>query len=273
MMRAGGRMKKLIAVVVAVLAALALAGGALYLGFALALGTTTGGCPTALLQGTLVEVDATLGVESVPPGSVSTVDWPFGYGVGEEDGTLILTRLFTTVAREGDQVSVGGGSSSNDAIWTACGSVSLGLLWKPEEIPSEPARATLTVTAIAHEPCIPPPSGCGYWVNLTSPVFGTDRAPLTHHRSYESAANGDPEPLTLGEGLAPRIEPGRYDLTFEVGAYSDTQSPVVGPRGSLGYPPRVSVACTEHLVVPTGVTAVTVAVDFHGSTCEVAVGW
>jgi hypothetical protein len=125
-------MKKLIAVLVAVLVALALAGGALYLGFALALGTTTGGCPTALLQGTLVEVDGTLGVESVPPGSVSKGDWPFGYGVGDEDGTLVLTRLFTTVAREGDQVSVGGGSSSDDATFTACGSVSLGLMFPQE---------------------------------------------------------------------------------------------------------------------------------------------
>ncbi len=108
-------MKKLITV----LAALAATGGALYLAFALAMGTTSGGCPTALMQGTLVEVDGALGVESVPPGSVSKVDWPFGYGVGEEDGTLVLTRVFTTVAREGDRVSVGGGWFGDESTFTA----------------------------------------------------------------------------------------------------------------------------------------------------------
>jgi hypothetical protein len=71
-------------------------------------------------------------VVSVPPGSVSKVDWPFGYGVGEEDSTLVLTRLLTTVAREGDQVSVGGGSSGDDATFTAWGSVSLGLMFPQE---------------------------------------------------------------------------------------------------------------------------------------------
>jgi hypothetical protein len=90
----------------------------------------------------------------------------------------------------------------------------------------------------------------------------------------------------LGEGLAPWIEPASYDLTFEVGEYSDAASPVgapvgedsdaaspVGaPDGSPGYPRRVSVACTKHLVVPAGTTVVTIDVDFHGARCEVAVG-
>jgi hypothetical protein len=129
-------MKKLIAALVA----LVIAGGALYVGVAFAMGTTTGGCPTALMQGALVEVAGSLGVESVPPGSVSKVDWPFGYSVGEEDGTLVLTRLFTTVAREGDPVSVGGGSLGDDSSFTACGQVTLGLMFPPEEIPSEPAQ-------------------------------------------------------------------------------------------------------------------------------------
>ena len=69
---------------VAVLVPLVLAGGALSLGFALATGTTPGGCPTALLQGALVEVDGGLGVESVPPGTVSRMSWPFGYPDGDD---------------------------------------------------------------------------------------------------------------------------------------------------------------------------------------------
>ena len=129
-------MRKLIAALVA----LVIAGGALYLVMAFATGTTSGGCPTALMQGTLVDVDGSLGVESVPPGSVSKVDWPFGYGVGEENDMLVLTRLFTTVAREGDPVSVGGGFLGDDSSFTACGPVSLGLQWPAEEIPSEPTQ-------------------------------------------------------------------------------------------------------------------------------------
>ncbi|HYO42964.1 MAG TPA: hypothetical protein VES19_07155 [Candidatus Limnocylindrales bacterium] len=259
--------------VAAILVILAVAGGALWLGQGLATGTTSGGCPTALLQGTLVEVDGTLGVESIPPGTISRVDWPFGYGVGEENGTLVLTRVFATVAREGDQVSMGGGWFGDETEFSACGPVTLGLIAPIEEIPSEPARATLTVKATAYEPCIPPPSGCGYWVSLTSEAFGTDRAPLTHRRSYESAANGTREPLGLGEGLSPWIDPGEYDLAFEVGAFSDAATPVPLDDGTMGYPPELSVACTKRLVVPAGATAVTVDVTYHGSTCQVVVGF
>ncbi len=120
-------MKKLIVALVT----LVIAGGTLYLAMAFAMGTTSGGCPTALLQGTLVEVNGGLGVESVPPSTITRVSWPFGYGVSEEDGTLVLTRLFGTVAREGDQVSAGGGFSSDDSTFTACGQVSLGLMFPP----------------------------------------------------------------------------------------------------------------------------------------------
>ena len=124
-------MKKLIAV----LASLAVAGGALYLGFALATGTTTGGCATALLQGRLVEIDGTLAVESVPPGTVTKVRWPFGYGVGDEAGTRTLTRVFMTVAREGDEVSVGGGTFGDDTTFSGCGQVTLGLVFPPQAMP------------------------------------------------------------------------------------------------------------------------------------------
>ena len=218
----------------AILVSLAIAGGGLWLAVAFALGTTSGGCPAALLQGTLVEQDGTLAVESVPPGTVTKVTWPFGYGVSEEDGTLVVTRLFSTVAREGDEVSVGGGMAADNITWAGCGQVTLGLMFPPQEIPSEPARATLTVTGTAYEPCIPPPSGCGYWVSLTSERFGTDRAALEHNRSYESAAGGTPEPLTLGEGLSPWIDPGAYDLAFEVGAFSDAATPEPLDDGSMG---------------------------------------
>ncbi len=59
--------------IVAALTALAATVGALYLGFALLAGTTTGSCPTALLQGELVEQDGALAVRAIPEGGVSKV--------------------------------------------------------------------------------------------------------------------------------------------------------------------------------------------------------
>jgi hypothetical protein len=261
-------MRKLIALV----AALVAAGGALVLGFAVLAGTTTGGCPAALLQGTLVEQDGTLAVRSIPGDSVVSVRWPFGYGVGQEDGRLTLTRVFMTVAREGDLVSVGGGAGAHDGEFLACGPVSLGLTIPPEQMPSEPPRAKLTVTGTAYEPCIPPPSGCGYRVRLTSPSDGTSHAELEHHRSFENAASGDPTPLPLGEGLPQWIEPGDHELVFEVAASSDDATPEPLDDGTLGYKPQVSIACTWHLVVPPDANAVMVDVTFRGSTCTVVVG-
>jgi hypothetical protein len=120
----------------AILLSLVVAGGALYLAFSLAMGTTTGGCATALLQGTLVEHDGALGVESVPPGTTTPVSWPFGYGVGSENGTLTLTRLFSVVAREGEEVSVGGGMAADNVTFAACGPVTLGLMFPPEPSPA-----------------------------------------------------------------------------------------------------------------------------------------
>jgi len=128
--------------------ALAMTGGALWLTMALAMGTTTGSCATALLQGTLVEQDGTLAVESVPPGTVTKVTWPFGYGVGTEGGTLVITRLFTVVAREGDEVSVGGGMLSDDVTFNGCGQVTPGLMFPPEPTPSWRARAPLAHGAV-----------------------------------------------------------------------------------------------------------------------------
>lgn len=113
----------------AVIASLGVAGAALVLAFALAT-AGPGGCPTALLEGTLVERDGTLAVASAFDGTVVGVRWPFGYGVGEENGTLTLTRVFATVARAGDTVSMGGGSGDG-GVFAACGPVAVGLELRP----------------------------------------------------------------------------------------------------------------------------------------------
>jgi hypothetical protein len=134
--------------IVATLITVTIAAGALYLGFALLAGTTTGACPTALLQGELVEQDGALAVRSIPGGGVSKVQWPFGYGPGEDDGELTLTRVFITVAREGDLVSMAGGVPADDSVFVACGPVALGLAIPPEPVTSDPG-ATRTVAGAA----------------------------------------------------------------------------------------------------------------------------
>ncbi|MEI7744998.1 MAG: hypothetical protein WCK58_14765 [Chloroflexota bacterium] len=110
--------------VIAVLAPLAVLGGALLLLFGLVT-ASPGGCPTALLQGTLVEQDGTLAIASVPDRRVVAVGWPFGYRVTREEGALTLVRVIWPVAREGDQVSVGGGEGGPG--FQGCGPVTLGL--------------------------------------------------------------------------------------------------------------------------------------------------
>lgn len=256
--------------IVVVLATFALVAGALYLGLALLAGTTTGSCPTALLQGTLVAQDGVLAVRAVPGDGIAKVQWPFGYGVAEEDGSLTLTRVFMTVAREGDLVSMGGGVPADNSVFVACGPVDLGLAIPPEP-PASESGATLTVTGTAYEPCIPPPSGCGYRVSLMSASSGTATARLEHHRSFENADRGDPAPLTLGEGLPQWIAPGTYELVFEVEAFSDAATPEPLDDGTVDYKPEVSVACTWHLDVPAEASAVIVDVSFHGSICTMVV--
>lgn len=82
------------------------------------------GCPTAGLDGELVEDGATLAVRSAHGGSVVGVEWPPGYGVGTEDGRLVLTRLFVVVARPGDRVTMAGGEGG-EGRFRACGPVAV----------------------------------------------------------------------------------------------------------------------------------------------------
>ncbi len=159
-----------------------------------------GGCATALLQGRLVEADGTLAVEGVPGGGITRVEWPFGYGVGEEDGTLTLTRVFMTVAREGDLVSVGGGEGGPG--FRACGPVTLGLLNPPEE---QPVGAELRVTGRRSSRASPTAVRGGYWC-VSRPSRRRDASPagarskLRERRERTAVACGG---RRLPAGLAP----------------------------------------------------------------------
>jgi hypothetical protein len=265
-------MKKLLGIL-ALLAVGVAGGGSLAWNLAMA---GPGGCPAALLQGTLVELGGTLGVRTSPGGELVRVSWPFGYGVGREGDTLVLTRVFAVVARQGDEVSMAGAAAGDTGPdWVGCGPVSLGLLVPAEPTPtprpSWAAGATLTVTGTAYEPCLPPPSGCGYRVSLTSASGGTLRAELAHSRSYENASAGKATPLTLIQGLPPELPPGAYDLVFETLGYSDVESLVPLEDGTMGSRPEATTACAKHVAVQDWTQAVRVDVTFRGSSCTVRV--
>jgi hypothetical protein len=90
------------------------------------------GCPTALLEGTLVPADGELVVERDPAGVAIHVQWPFGLGVHDEGGTLVLADVLGTVkAREGDVVGIAG-SSTGDGSWVACGDITVTGTSKPK---------------------------------------------------------------------------------------------------------------------------------------------
>jgi hypothetical protein len=116
-------MRRILGALAALVLVLAVAGGA-----TLALIAVVGGglgCPLALVEGTLVDADGTLAVESdYGDNTVVTVHWPLGYGVSDDAGTLVLTHLFSPVAREGDHVAMGG-SSGDDGTFTACGPIAV----------------------------------------------------------------------------------------------------------------------------------------------------
>jgi hypothetical protein len=77
-------------------------------------------CMMALLVGTLVRDPETgLGV-SGGRGEATPVLWPFGYTARLElDKVVLADETGRTIAREGDQVSLGGGSGA-DELWRAC---------------------------------------------------------------------------------------------------------------------------------------------------------
>ena len=118
------KMRKLVIAAATIVAAVAVGSAGIVLGSA-----SLGGCQTALLQGTLVDLDGTLGVQQEPPGRAVPVAWPIGYGVRGDQGVLVLTRfLVVDIAREGDTVSLGGGMTAGDSTFVGCGPVRNGLL-------------------------------------------------------------------------------------------------------------------------------------------------
>jgi len=78
----------------------------------------------ALIGGTIVRAAATgLGLRS-SDGTLTAVEWPFGSTARIVDGKVeLLDETGAVVAREGDEITVGGGFGN--ALWHACGPVTL----------------------------------------------------------------------------------------------------------------------------------------------------
>ena len=84
------------------------------------------GCPTALLEGTLV-ADGTGGLAvQAPEGGVIEVHWPDGVGVGTDGDHLALKNpLGFVIAREGEFVSMAGGVPGDSPEFAACGPIAV----------------------------------------------------------------------------------------------------------------------------------------------------
>ena len=84
------------------------------------------GCPTALLEGTLVaDEHGGLAVQAVE-GNVIPVHWPDGVGVGTDGDHLALKNpLGSVIAREGEFVSMAGGVPGDTPEFAACGPIAV----------------------------------------------------------------------------------------------------------------------------------------------------
>ena len=86
------------------------------------------GCPTALVTGALVADGAGGLAVRAEDGTTQSVIWPDGHGVRRDgtDGGLVVTGpLGQVVAREGDQVRLGGGENPDGPGFKACGGVAV----------------------------------------------------------------------------------------------------------------------------------------------------
>jgi hypothetical protein len=86
-----------------------------------------GGCPAALLEGTLVRDGTEMAVHQPEVDVTSPVAWPAGWTTRDVDGVLYLVRgAGQVVGAEGDQFSAGGGFSPGpDEVFSPCGGIDI----------------------------------------------------------------------------------------------------------------------------------------------------
>jgi hypothetical protein len=81
-------------------------------------------CMDALIGGTLARsAQSGLGITGAD-GTSNAVEWPFGWSASIELGRVALSdETGNVVAREGDQITIGGGFGNQ--LWYACGPVTV----------------------------------------------------------------------------------------------------------------------------------------------------
>ena len=83
-------------------------------------------CMDALAIGTLVASNKSGLALQAPDGTLSEMLWPFGYSARRDAmGLALLDNTGKVVAREGDDVQMGGGSDGNGIFEVCAGSVSV----------------------------------------------------------------------------------------------------------------------------------------------------
>jgi len=78
-------------------------------------------CPAALLEGELVPDEEFGFVVAHPDGLSSPVTWPYGYVARDAERRELLDETGRVVAREGDQVALGGGEGQQGPGFVVCG--------------------------------------------------------------------------------------------------------------------------------------------------------
>jgi hypothetical protein len=78
-------------------------------------------CPGALLEGELIRDDASGFLVRHAEGFVTPIVWPAGYTVRDADARELLDPSGAVVAREGDEVALGGGFTEGDTAFIVCG--------------------------------------------------------------------------------------------------------------------------------------------------------
>ena len=86
-------------------------------------GPTAQVCPAALLEGTLAEGPSGTALVSWEAGE-QPVQWPHGFVVEQEPVLRLLDDHGNVVASEGGPIFVGGGFTTGDELFIACGYVS-----------------------------------------------------------------------------------------------------------------------------------------------------
>jgi hypothetical protein len=86
-----------------------------------------GGCPGALLEGTMVRDGTEMAVHQPEVDVTYPVAWPTGWTTRDVDGVLHLVRgAGQVVGAEGDQFSAGGGFSPGpEEVFTPCGGIDI----------------------------------------------------------------------------------------------------------------------------------------------------